>query len=260
MEPRRLGHALIYALLAACAGAGEPPPRPGDAKPGVILHETHWQSQGAGVDTLRTFITAQRVLIEHAGGRTLLDLEQDRIVLLDPERRTYRAMSLRQWEETLEAAISAGRAAAARQGQTGGAPAAFEPVGDVIEVAGYDCDRYHHFGQRTLLGVEESVEQQIWVARDLPLPEGAYAAYQRALGSIESIGMGGLLRRPPGVILAVETLTRPASSDRTAPVQEERYTVHQVETALLPDSLFAIPSAYAPSDSSSARVPAGAAR
>lgn len=254
---QRLGSLLAcVALCVPCGAAPGGTRRGNDARPGVILHETHWQSQAAAVDTLRTYITAQRVLIVHAGGRTVLDLERNRIVLLDPERRTYRAMSLRRWEETLAEALAAGEARAPKG--AGGDPVAFEPMGDVTVVAGYACDRYHHFGRRSLLGVEETVEQQIWVARDLPMPAGAYAAYQRALGSIESIGMGGLLQRPSGVILAVETQTRPAEMERRAPVQEERYTVQRVETVLLPDSLFAIPGSYAPSDSAQVENSEGA--
>ena len=182
-------------LAPAFGPAGEAAPQNVAARPGVILHETHWQA--GATDTILTFITSQHVLIVHADGRTLLDLEADRLVLLDSEQRSFRAMSLGQWEATLEAAIGAERAAAATGAaeNRGDGPLPFEPVGDSTLVAGYACDRYHYFGQRTLLGVEETLEQQIWVARTLAMPQGAYEAYQRALGSIESIGMGGLLRR-----------------------------------------------------------------
>ncbi len=206
---------------------------PGAVRPGVILRETHTQSQVVHVDTILTYVTAKHVKVSHAGGHTILDLEHDRILLLDPAAHTYREMSLQAWEARIEAAVGG----ASQAPDAGGS---FEPTGGVVEIAGYTCDRYHHYGKRTLLGTEEYVEQQIWVARALEMPEGAYAAYQRALGSIESIGSGGLRRRPSGVVLGVETRTRPAGASQRDPAQVERCTVYQVEKAALPDSLFAI--------------------
>lgn len=236
-----------------------------DGAPGIILHELHTQPQVLQADTILTYITSRRVRISHAGGHTLLDLDADRIVFLDPATRTYRETSLRLWEARLQEAIASGAAPGVEigavddsartpevaRGDAARTPEAvavesFEPTASSTEIAGYTCDRYHHYGRRTLLGTEETVEQQIWVARALEMPAGAYEAYQRALGSIESVGAGTLLRRPPGVILGVETRTQRAGARRGEMLDIERTTVIRVERVTLPDSLFAIPRHYVP--------------
>lgn len=219
--------------------------------PGVVLHEVHTQPHVPRADTIVTYVTSRSVRVSHTGGHTLLDLGADRIVFLDPVARTYRDMPLQQWEARLEAAVIPGAAPGAENAaaaeSVGIAPTAgFEPVGTGAEIAGYTCDRYHHYGMRNLLGAEESVEQQVWVARRLEMPAGAYEAYQRALGSIESIGAGALLRRPPGIILAVETRTQRAGSRRSEALEIETTTVFRIEHGTIADSIFAIPRGYLP--------------
>jgi hypothetical protein len=246
--------------LLACWGAGTP--AAAGAAPGIVLYEVHTQSQVPQADTIVTYVTARRVRISHAGGHTLLDLDADRIAFLDPKTGTVRGMSLRQWEARLRQAVAgsavAGGDPAAAAGDSGAAaagdPAAvdsagvegFEPTGTSAEIAGTTCDRYHHYGRAAMLGSEEMVEKQIWVARELPMPVGAYEAYQRALESIESIGAGVLRRRPRGVILAVETHTQRAGAGRDVPLDIERTTVFRIERRTLADSLFAIPGRYVP--------------
>ena len=210
------------------------------ARAGIVLHETHAQSQVSGLDTIVTYITAKHVRVSHPGGHSLLDLEHDRIVLLDPATRTYRQMSLQQWDARIREAVGD------EDASDDTTAAAFTRMPGQTQIAGYACDRYHYYGRRTLLGAEETVEQQIWIARDLEMPEGAYAAYQLAMERIESIGAGAVLHRPAGVVLAIETRTRSAATDRRDLDLVEQYTVIRVETTVLPDSLFTIPRGYAP--------------
>jgi len=263
-DPGKCGAFLAAATvcsLLACWGVGTPAAAGG--APGIVLYEVHTQPQVPQADTIVTYVTARRVRISHAGGHTLLDLDADRIAFLDPTTGTVRDMSLRQWEARLQQAVAgsavSGGDPAAAAGDSGAAavgdpaPAAdssaaegFEPTGSSAEIAGYTCDRYHHYGRATMLGSEEMVERQIWVARELPMPAGAYEAYQRALASIESIGAGVMWRRPPGVILAVETHTQRADASRDAALDIERTTVFRVERRTLADSLFAIPRRYVP--------------
>lgn len=265
-----------------------------DGAPGIILYELHTQPHVSRADTILTYITSRRVRISHAGGHTLLDLDADRIVFLEPATRTYREMSLRLWEARLQEGVTRGAASGDDPGaasgdsvrvpgaapgttsdaaRTGGAARgaaeeamgtagamtravgasaghvavdSFVPMGSSTEIAGYTCDRYHHYGRRTLLGTEEMVEQQIWVARELEMPAGAYEAYQRALGNVESVGAGASLRRPPGVVLGVETRTQRADARRGEALDIERTTVIRVERSTLPDSLFVIPRRYVP--------------
>ncbi|HZL85618.1 MAG TPA: hypothetical protein VFD07_09605 [Candidatus Krumholzibacteria bacterium] len=210
------------------------------ARSGIVLHETHAQSQVSELDTIVTYITAKHVRVSHPGGHSLLDLAGDRIVLMDPATRTYRQMSLQQWDARIREAVGDVDTSEATTGAT------FTLMPGQTEIAGYACDRYHYYGKRTLLGAEETVEQQIWIARNLDMPEGAYSAYQLALERIESIGAGAVLHRPAGVVLALETRTRSAATDRRHREAVEQYTVIRVETTTLPDSLFTIPRGYAP--------------
>ncbi len=210
------------------------------ARAGIVLHETHAQSQVSELDTIVTYITAKHVRVSHPAGHSLLDLEHDHIVLLDPATRTYRQMSLQQWDARIREAVGDVDASDDTTAAT------FALMPGQTRIAGYACDRYHYYGKRTLLGAEESVEQQIWIARNLEMPEGAYVAYQLALERIESIGAGAILHRPAGVVLGIETRTRPAVADRRDLEHLEQYTVIRVETTTLPDSLFTIPRGYAP--------------
>ncbi|MFQ5600692.1 MAG: hypothetical protein ACE5G2_09060, partial [Candidatus Krumholzibacteriia bacterium] len=156
------------------------------SEPGLVLYQSHGFSLRAEVDTILTYVTATHVRVSHASGDAILDLEADRLVLLDPQTRTYRQMSLRAWEAKIRAAVEESRT-------TSGAPEPaypdtlrFESAGRPVEVAGHLCDRYVLYTHRELpAGDAEFVEQQIWVARDLEMPAGAYEAYQRALDDME---------------------------------------------------------------------------
>jgi hypothetical protein len=153
-------------------------------------------------------------------------------------------MSLHQWEARLqEASRTEGKDG------DGSSSGRFEAQGGDERIAGYGCTRYHHFGRRNLLGSEEYVEQQIWVTREIDMPAGAYEAYRRAFDRIESIGSSGVVQRPPGVVLAVETRTRPVDADRRRAAQVERYSVYAVERKDLPDSLFQMPADASRADS-----------
>lgn len=224
------------------------------AHPGVVLHETHTQSSVAQIDTLHTYFIRGEVLIVHDGGRTLLDLAHQRIVVFDAETRRVRTVSLKEWEAELQEAAKAGAAAA---DETSGG--SFEAQGVDERIAGFHCERYHHFGTRTLLGDEEYVEQQIWVTQDIAMPQETYEAYRRAFDRIESIGRAAVVQRPPGVVLAVETRTRPVAADRRT-AQVERYTVYAVEQRDLPEAMFHIPSTVSSADSATMAPGADAGR
>jgi hypothetical protein len=75
------------------------------ARSGIVLHEIHAQSQVSELDTIVTYITAKHVRVSHPGGHSLLDLAGDRIVLMDPATRTYRQMSLQQWDARIREAV-----------------------------------------------------------------------------------------------------------------------------------------------------------
>ena len=225
------------------------------AEPGVVLHQTHSFSAQAGIDTLRAYITPTRVRIAHAGGDAILDLQEGRLVLLDRHERTWRSMPLDEWEEAIrQAAVVQMARGTDGDGSNNDAepvlPPAFESIGVPTEKAGYLCDRWGLFSRRELLpGEIDWVEQQIWVARDLQMPPGAYEAYDRATRAVDSIGMGALVQRPDGVVLASEIRTGTTGEHETGQVEVERLTVYRVEKVDLADSLFAIPATYKPASS-----------
>lgn len=230
----------MAATVPACAGA--------DSVPGVVLHQTHRFSGKQGVDTLHTSITAFHVRIQHAQGDAILDLEEDRLVLLDRATRTWRQMPLGEWEAALRQA--AGDTA------TSEAALAFERVGSPLQKAGYVCDRWSLFTRRELLpGEVDWVEHHIWVARDLELPAGAYEAYDRAIRALDSIGMGAVVERPPGVVLASEMRVGAQEEHEHGDVEVESLEVVRVERRRLDAEVFRIPPGYAPASSVNAPLP-----
>ena len=227
------------------------------AEPGVVLHQIHSFSARSGVDTLRAYITPTHVRIAHAGGDAILDLQNDRLVLLNRQARTWRQMPLDEWEAAIRQAaeVATTRDANSADGATDGGnkdapPPAFEPIGAPSERAGYVCDRWGLYSRRELLpGEIDWVEQQIWVARDLTMPSGAYEAYDRATRAIDSIGLGALVQRPQGVVLASEIRIGSTEEHEKGHVEIERLTVYKVERLDLGDAVFAIPDSYKPASS-----------
>jgi len=221
------------------------------SEPGVILHQTHQSSTRAGADTLHTYITATHVRIEHKDGDAILDLEKGQLILLDGHAKTWRQMSLTAWEAALQEAASNSEPQEP-EGQGNHASAAqtvpaFERIGSPVERAGYLCDRWGLYSPRELLpGEIDWVEQQIWVARELTMPPGAYEAYDRAIRAIDSIGMGAIVKRPEGVVLASEIRVGSAEEHEKGDVEVETLTVFRVEKKPLADALFEIPSIYTP--------------
>jgi len=214
------------------------------AEPGVILHQTHRFSARAGVDTLRTYITGSQVRIEHEQGDAILDLQHNRLVLLDRAARTWRQMPLQEWEQAIRdaAEIESRKNAATAQR----APA-FQRFGAPLERAGYLCDRWSLYTRRELLpGEVDWVEQHLWVARDLTLPPGAYEAYDRAIRALDSIGMGALVQRPEGVVLASEIRVGTQEEHEKGQVEVESLTVYRVEKVDLQEDVFAIPEGFTP--------------
>lgn len=187
-------------------------------------------------DTVVTFVTARAVRVSHAHGDAILDFEHDRIVLLDREQQTYRTETLAAWEERIHQAL----AALADSSREAGV-AAFERAGDAVDIAGYTCKRYVLYTNRNLLGAREAVEQQVWVTSELQLPAGAFAAYQRTLEILESVGLPARATYPEGIIMRRESRTRPADASRRVPWAIEASAVFRVESRSLPPELFAIP-------------------
>ncbi len=240
---------LQHSVLAETpAAAATPPPA---SQPGIVLYETHTQSQVAEVDTIVTYVTARRVRVSHPSGHTILDLVRDRIVLLNPAEKTYKEMPLQEWEARVDSAV--GGTGSGESGES------FEKVEGETSIAGNACDRYHYYGKRTILGAEELVEQQIWIARNLEVPAAGYEAYRRALESIESIGSGRLRRRPEGIVLGVETRVQRAGDRRSAVTEIESNTVFRVEKKDLPDALFTVPTGFVRADSATTGADTGAA-
>jgi len=211
------------------------------SRPGFILHETHTQTQQAVADTIVTYVTAQAVRLSHAAGDAILDLEADRIILLDRDSRTYRQESLVTWEARILDAFEA-----MRDSSLAGTVPRFERVGETVQIAGYDCERHVLFATRNLLGARETVEQQVWVTSQLQLPTGAFEAYQRTLGAINSLGLPTRAEYPAGIILRNELRTRPADSQRRETPAVEASNVFHVESKELSVELFMIPFGYEP--------------
>ena len=229
--------------------------RAAQAEPGVVLHQMHSFSAQSGVDTLRAYITATHVRIAHDGGDAILDLQNNRLVLLNRQAHTWRQMPLDEWEAAIRQAaeIETGKDA---NGEVVGAPnqpaspPTFEPIGVPSERAGYLCDRWGLYSRRELLpGEVDWVEQQIWVARDLTMPPGAYEAYDRATRAIDSIGLGALVQRPQGVVLASEIRVGSTEEHEKGGVEIERLIVYKVEKRNLVNVVFAIPDSYEPATS-----------
>jgi hypothetical protein len=227
------------------------------SEPGVVLHQTHGFSTKAQLDTLRTYITATRVRIEHKDGDAILDLAQGRLVLLDGHQKTWRQMPLAEWEAAIRAAATMNRddasdapygdAAAPTDDASMPTAPKFERVGVAAERAGYPCDRWSLYTKRELLpGEIDWVEQQIWVARELSMPPGAYEAYDRAIRAIDSIGMGALVQRPEGVVLVSEIRVGSAAEHEKGSVEVETLSVYRVEARQLDESVFDIPPTYKP--------------
>jgi len=215
------------------------------AEPGVVLHQVHSFSAQAGTDTLHAYITATRVRISHATGDAILDLQKGRLVLLDRQGRTWRQMPLEEWEEAIRQAAEAQSERSADNAEEAASSLAFQRAGVPTERAGYVCDRWSLYSRRELLpGEIDWVEQQLWVARDLVMPPGAYGAYDRATRAIDSIGLGSIVQRPEGVVLATEIRTGSAEEHEKGGVEIETLTVYKVEKMDLADSLFAIPDSY----------------
>lgn len=234
-EHRAAGALVALACAAGCAG-GSRLAAP-SVLPAVVLHERHVQSGRDAADTLVIAIASGRVRVSHAGGDAILDLVHDRFVLLDPASATYRSSSLQEWEARIEAAIDPGSA-----GDTTGVR--FEADGPGGRIAGYACERYHLFTHREIFpGEVEAIDQEIWVTRDLELPEGAQAAYERYVSSLDRMGLDARVQRPAGVTLRARTLTRPDGAGRDAGEFEES-EILRVEHRPLDASWFDVPPSY----------------
>jgi len=220
-----------------------------------VLYESHSITGDAGADTLVTWVADGRVRVSHHGGVAILDAVGDRFVLLDPTTRTVRSMSLAAWEAKLRDAVrSAVDSASGAPPQSAALPQSaappqsaaltFELAGDGGTVAGFGCARYHLFTTRQVFpGEWEDVEQEIWVSRELALPAGALATYERVLESLDWIGLDARVERPPGIALRTRlrrhSHTEPAGTDEV-----ETNEVFRVEARAVPESIFAVPRGY----------------
>lgn len=233
----RAGASVGLVLVAGCAGLPRPPAPP-STYPAVVLQELHRLTGREGADTLVVSIAPGRVLVAHAGGDAILDTEGDRFLLLDPATRTYRSLSLRVWEQQIEAALEE----STPERSLDATPAVYDSAGPGGVVAGFACDRYYLFTHRELFpGEVEAVEQEIWVTRELELPPGSWEAYERVLRSLDRMGLDVSVRRPPGVTLRTRIRRRPAGSDAE---EVEEIEVLRVERRHLEASVFEVPPSY----------------
>ena len=85
---------------------------------------------------------------------------------------------------------------------------------------------------------------------ELELPAGAFEAYQRALGTVESVGMAAATEYPAGIILRRETRTRPADAGRRVHAHVETVSVFRVEAMDISPTHFMIPPDYTKGDAS----------
>lgn len=235
-----VGIVAVVTSVTSCAREArlQATPRP-RSLPGIVLHEAHTQTQQPSPDTLVTYVTARAVRVSHRAGAAILDLETDRIVLLDAASRTYRSEDLSTWEQRIQAAWEA----LADTSVSGAAPR-FQRLGRAVEIAGYRCDRYLLFTTRDLLGTRETVERQLWVTTELEMPAGAFAAYQRALGTLDSIGLPTRAAPPEGLILRRETRVRRVNAPAREPPTLEASIVFRVEAKRLAVDFFEIPPGY----------------
>jgi hypothetical protein len=208
-------------------------------RPGFVLYEAHTQTQQSKPDTLVTYVTARSVRVSHAAGAAILDLDTGRIVLLDSASRTSRSEDLSTWEQRIHGALEA----LADPSASGAAPR-FQRTGQHAEIAGYRCERYMLFTTRDLLGTRETVEQQLWVTTELELPAGAFEAYQRALATLDSVGLPRHTAYPEGIILRRETRIQHLNAAAREAPKVEASIVFRIESKQLSSELFMIPSDY----------------
>ena len=242
---------MLASLAVAATTAAARPARPRTQD--LVLHEVHTSTDRDGVDTIVTYVTLERVRVSQATGDAILDTTRDRLVFLDRAARTFRSTALSDWESHLEASLDSSRARSQASNEGPSPGVGFEPMGPAGRIAELEADRYHLFTRRELFpGEVDFVEQEICVARQFDFPEGAYRTYLRTLEAMEGVGLAGPARRPPGLVLRVETRTRPAGAERGAGDEFERTEVVRVERRPLQQSLFEIPAGFARADSADA--------
>lgn len=245
------------ALGILIAGAGcAPAPRTGtgaaapalpDSLDVVLLFEEH-RIQDA-VDTLVTWVAPGRVRVSHRGGDAILDIERDRFVLLDPDRRSYRESSLVEWERRIrDAALMARAAADSAAGNAHGVDSAltlrFAPAGSGDRVAGFTTERFHLFAERPLFpGEWEQLEQEIWMTTAIDLPAPAMAAYRRMFATLDWIDFDARVERPAGVRVRLVSRRRPhAAAD--AATETEITDVVRIERRRVPITVFDAPPGW----------------
>jgi hypothetical protein len=245
---------LASLALAAATASARPVAR---KERDLVLYEVHTSTDRDGADTIVTYVTPERVRVSQATGDAILDMTRDRLVFLDRAARTFRTTPLSTWESHLEASVDSSRA---RSQASNGGPSpgvGFEPMGPAGRIAHLEADRYHLFTRRELFpGEVDLVEQEVCVAHQFEFPEGAYRTYLRTLEAMEGVGLAGPARRPPGLVLRVETRTHPADAKRGGGDQFERTEVVRVERRHLQPRLFEIPAGFTRADSADA-LPTG---
>lgn len=235
---RRVVNMLVFVLACAPRAAiGETPPADsGPRVPGIVLREVHTSSGVLEADTLVTILTPGRMLVIYGDVHTILDVTGNRFALLETATATYRSIPFTEWEKEVRWSL---------EGQGPPDTLRFEPMGgEAVPIAGQPCWRYHVYARHEVYpGEFVSIEQEIWVTRDLALAPGAVATSRRVQESLDWIGFDAPVVRPEGVALRTTIRRRPEGAGMSADEFEvnEAITVDRLD---VPAAWFEIPAGY----------------
>jgi Domain of unknown function (DUF4412) len=210
--------------------------------PGVVLLEVRASNMEDGADTLATVICSGRVRVSYGAGHSILDTTTDRFILLDPATATYRSIPLSEWEKQVRQSPATDQATKDTL--------RFEPMGgEPVTIAGYSCKRYHLYSRREVFpGEFETVEQEIWVTRELDLSVSALRTYARVQASLDWIGLDAPVARPEGIAMRSSVRRHPEGQGDEAD-EVETYEVIAVESGNVPAAWFQIPDGYTRAES-----------
>lgn len=183
--------AIVIGLVSSGLGmaASAAPQLPGG---GLTLHATETSSGGRGGDrtsTVTTYLSTGAVKRSSSDGSdTILRLDENRMVIVDNNKKTYSELTFQQLQAMLDEAGAAGEnvppeAMAAMQKMMGGATTDVRVVkaGAGEPIAGYPTEKYQLTGFMTM---------DIWAAPDLKVPPQYYDAIKLRMPRNPMFDMG----------------------------------------------------------------------